>query len=361
LVVQRCHARVGILGNPSDGYAGKTISTTIGNFEAIVTLRASTAIKFLPNAMGDRDTFTSIDDFVDSISKDGYDGGIKLLMATTKIFTDALEEEDIVLDERLKRGFTVSYTTDVPRQLGLAGSSAICTATFRALMEWHAVPPSFIPPERLAGYVLRAEQQELGIAAGLQDRVSQAFDQPVFMNFTPEAFAANEGKHGQYETFPADVAEWLQGKLFLLFPTEGSALAGKSSGKVHSPVRKRWEEGDPVIRKTMMEIAELAEQGRRALVAHDENALVRLMNENFQLRLSIFKDAVAQRDKQMIDIARSCGENVAAKLPGSGGAVLAFTSNGNEFKKGMAAHKDIHVIELIVRHPARKRAKLASE
>lgn len=33
---RRCNARVGLLGNPSDGYFGKTLSFTLGSFYAEV-------------------------------------------------------------------------------------------------------------------------------------------------------------------------------------------------------------------------------------------------------------------------------------------------------------------------------------
>ena len=36
LIWHKAYARIGLLGNPSDGYYGKTISLTIGNFWAEV-------------------------------------------------------------------------------------------------------------------------------------------------------------------------------------------------------------------------------------------------------------------------------------------------------------------------------------
>jgi molybdopterin-guanine dinucleotide biosynthesis protein A len=38
-VTHRCPARVGLMGNPSDGFKGKTLSFLISNFEATVTIR----------------------------------------------------------------------------------------------------------------------------------------------------------------------------------------------------------------------------------------------------------------------------------------------------------------------------------
>jgi hypothetical protein len=37
-IIQKCHARVGLMGNPSDGFRGKTISFLIENFYAEVTI-----------------------------------------------------------------------------------------------------------------------------------------------------------------------------------------------------------------------------------------------------------------------------------------------------------------------------------
>jgi glucuronokinase len=36
-----CNARVGLMGNPSDGFEGKTLSFLIDNFSAVVTITAN--------------------------------------------------------------------------------------------------------------------------------------------------------------------------------------------------------------------------------------------------------------------------------------------------------------------------------
>jgi len=48
-LVSRVHARVGLLGNPSDGYGGKTISFSLANYHAEVRPRpASTGALAAP-------------------------------------------------------------------------------------------------------------------------------------------------------------------------------------------------------------------------------------------------------------------------------------------------------------------------
>jgi len=43
-VVERCPARIGLMGNPSDGFNGKTLSILVANFGATVTLTPSATL-----------------------------------------------------------------------------------------------------------------------------------------------------------------------------------------------------------------------------------------------------------------------------------------------------------------------------
>jgi glucuronokinase len=74
----------------------------------------------------------------------------------------------------------VRYQTTIPRQVGLAGSSAIIVATLRCLMEFYDVQ---MPLEAQPTFVLLVEQEELGITVGLQDRVIQVYEGLVYMDF----------------------------------------------------------------------------------------------------------------------------------------------------------------------------------
>ncbi len=76
-------------------------------------------------------------------------------------------------------GFRLSYDTNIPKQAGLSGSSAIVTAALSAL-EAHFGPSFALPRETRPGLVLAAEAA-LGITAGLQDRVVQTYEGVVYM------------------------------------------------------------------------------------------------------------------------------------------------------------------------------------
>ena len=45
--------RIAIIGNPSDGYYGKTIAATIDNFQAIVEIHESSTLRISPNPIHD--------------------------------------------------------------------------------------------------------------------------------------------------------------------------------------------------------------------------------------------------------------------------------------------------------------------
>jgi glucuronokinase len=101
------------------------------------------------------------------------------------------------------------------------------------------------------------------------------------------------------------------------------------SGRVHSEVRYRWEQGDADVRHAIGEVARCAEQGREALQAGDTKRLGQLMNRNFDLRRKLFGDeALGEHNLALVEIARSAG--FAAKLPGSSGAALILLEGDAE-------------------------------
>ena len=78
LIRTRSHARAGFLGNPSDGYFGKTVSFAFRDFSAEVTLYETPELGFVPGDVDDS-SFASPDDLLKDIQLFGYYGGIRLL------------------------------------------------------------------------------------------------------------------------------------------------------------------------------------------------------------------------------------------------------------------------------------------
>ena len=80
IIKSKAYARAALIGNPSDGYYGKTISFTFDNFAATVTLYESPELEILPTRR-DGSVFTSLDDLARDVQLFGYYGGIRLLKA----------------------------------------------------------------------------------------------------------------------------------------------------------------------------------------------------------------------------------------------------------------------------------------
>src|SRR5450432_2596830 len=117
IITQRAFARAGLVGNPSDGYFGKTISFVIRNFKATVRLWESPHFEIVPTH-GDFTRFETVEDFLRDLKLHGYYGGMRLIKAAVKRFHDYCRENNRELH---RRNFTISFDTDIPRLVGLAG------------------------------------------------------------------------------------------------------------------------------------------------------------------------------------------------------------------------------------------------
>jgi glucuronokinase len=309
LVRKRAFARAGLLGNPSDGYHGKTISISVRNYWAEVVLYEWDSVEIVL-ADDDRAKFDSVAELARDVRLHGYYGGIRLIKATIKRFVEHCQARGLALHDRK---FSVRYQTTIPRQVGLAGSSAIIVATLRCLMEFYDVQ---LPLETQPMFVLLVEREELGITVGLQDRVIQVYEGLVYMDFDPARERIVDGL-ACYSYEPMDPA-----LLPPLYVAHHETL-GEPTEVFHDKIRERFNRGDQAVVGAMRCFAELAANGREALIARDPDRVARLIDANFDARRSIYQ--LPQWQIDMVETARQCG--ASAKFAGSGGAILG-TYNG---------------------------------
>jgi glucuronokinase len=311
LTRKRAFARAGLLGNPSDGYGGRTISICVRNYWAEVVLYEWDSVEIVL-ADDDRARFDSVHELARDVRLHGYYGGIRLIKATVKRFVEYCHARNLTLHDRK---FAVRYQTTIPRQVGLAGSSAIIVATLRALMEFYDVD---MPVEAQPTFVLLVEQEELGITVGLQDRVIQVYEGLVYMDFDPGREQSVSGlRCFWYE--PMDPA-----LLPPLYVAHHETL-GEPTEVFHSNIRERFNRGDPEVVAAMRRFADIAADGRRALLARDMGDVARLVDANFDTRRSIYR--LPQWQIDMVETARAAG--ASAKFAGSGGAIVG-TCDGDE-------------------------------
>lgn len=312
IVRAHAYARAGLLGNPSDGFFGKTISVIVKNFSARVVVYEWPELEIILSRQ-DRCQFDRIEDLVLDVKLNGLYGGLRLIKAAIKGFSDYCRDQGMKLPVR---NFSLRYETDIPRQVGLAGSSAIITAVFRALMDFYEVS---IPKEILPNLILGVETREIGIAAGLQDRVCQVYEGLVYMDFDRDYMQCHG--HGYYESMdPA-----LLPQLYIAYRTDLSQV----SGVFHNDLRARWEQGDPEVQEGMRVFAELAARGRECLLNGDHRQLAELMNRNFDTRARICR--LDPRHVEMVQVARNLG--ASAKYAGSGGSIVGICPNEEVFAR----------------------------
>ena len=306
------YPRAGLIGNPSDGYHGKTIAFIVRNFSASVNLWQSPELEIQP-ARRDEMVFGSLGDLVEDTDSYGYYGGLRLLKASVKRFHDHCIQNGLSLHDR---NFTIRYRSDIPPHVGMAGSSAIITACVRALMEFYEIQ---IPAPVLANLVLSVETDELLIPAGLQDRVVQAYEGLVFMDFAKKHF--EEMAHGVYEELDLTSLP----DLYIAY----SPRLSESTEIFHNDIQGRFDQGEPAVIDAMAEWATLAQQARDLLSQGKGQDLGPLLNRNFDLRKSIYR--LSQGNLDMIEAARSAG--ASAKFTGSGGAIVGIYDGEEMFER----------------------------
>ena len=241
-------ARAALAGNPSDLYGGAVLAVTLPSPGAqVVAEPADELLVEPPNPL--------------------VEAGARRLGVTARI----------------------AWSTTIPRSVGLGGSSALVIATLRALRE--------MEPAELAELALAIEVEDLGIAAGPQDRYAQAYGGLTFMEFAGEP---PECEPLDPSLLPPLVVAWRE-------------AAAEGSGAVHGRLRKAADE-EPLRR-----LAQSARTARYALVDRDLGKFARCVDASFDARRELM--VLDPRHVEMIEAARAAG--ASANYTGSGGAIVA--------------------------------------
>src|SRR3954452_9702391 len=117
IITAHAYARAGLVGNPSDGYYGKTISFIIRNYKATVHLWESPHFEIVPTH-GDLARIDSVNAFLRDRRLHGYHGGRRLTKAALKKSHDSFRRHDAALPDR---AFTIRAETAVRRVGGRSG------------------------------------------------------------------------------------------------------------------------------------------------------------------------------------------------------------------------------------------------
>lgn len=306
------YPRAAVIGNPSDGYFGKTIAFVFSNFIAKVQLYQTPMLEIKPQRV-DETTYSNMEELVNNVNFAGYYGGMRLIKGMVKVFYEYCKLNNIKLTSK---NFTITYNSDIPLRLGLAGSSAILTACLKALCLFYEI---YIEPAVFANLVLSVETKELGISAGLQDRVAQAFEKPVFMNFDRKIM--KKQGYGEYQV--------LQNVHFPNFYIAYRKNLSEGTETVHNNLKARFEIKEAKVLQAMKRWAQITEEFKVALEKGDTQQMHNLINENFDLRRNLIP--ISSGNIEMVELARSAG--ASAKFTGSGGAIIGTYADEKMYSK----------------------------
>jgi len=285
-IVATAPGRAGIIGNPTDGYGGSVLSSTLAE-RARVVIEDSSEFRVQVGELAT--VFRTPKDYL--LKKDRFD----VVRAVMQYFG----KTDLKL--------SIKVSTDVPVQGGLSGSTAILASLVAALLRMWGRDASRY---HLAEMLRIIELNYLKIHCGYQDHYMTAFGGVNFMDFrekqnyrrlADEIYATVEPLAPHVKELP-----------FLLAHSGIKHV----SGAVHLPIRERWLEGEKLVVEGYERIALLARQGKRALIERDWETLANLMSENHRIQHEI--SHVGDRNLDMMNAALENGA-LAAKLAGAGG------------------------------------------
>jgi glucuronokinase len=281
----RAHARAALVGNPSDGYGGRTIAFSfLDRFADVTVVRAERLVV------------------------DAERGEAALLRAAFARFAAYCFDTGAN-----PHPCSLTVRSNIPGEVGLAGSSAIVIAALRALSDFNQVT---IPKVDMPTLALAVEE-DLDIPAGLQDRVAQVYEGLVYMDFAPKLLAADG--HGAYDHLDPGIL----GDAYVAW----CPRMGVRSSVFHRELRRRFRSGDKETGAALAEIADLAEQAREAIEARDRKGLDQLVNRNFDLRRRL--GPLEPHHVRMVEVARAAG--ASANYAGSGGAITGFVHGDAAF------------------------------
>ncbi len=286
--------RCGLVGNPTDGYGGSVLSSSLSE-RAVVELTPADEIRL--EICGYTEVVRGPED-----------------LALNGSYADVAKSVFTMFEEAVKgRGFHLRAWTTVPIQAGLAGSTTMLTAILGATLRMLDLRLS---PYEIAETVRYIEFNILRVVCGFQDQYMAAFGGLNYLDFrekdprvtTDPVFATVE-----------KLEPWV-GDLPLILANTG---VQRNSGSVHGGLRERWIAGEPAVVDGYLRIARLAREAKKALLAGDWACFGAAMNENHSIQRDL--GGSGEANERLIAAALEAGA-LGAKLAGAGkgGTIIAL-------------------------------------
>ncbi len=315
-------ARVNILGNPTDALEG-----AYAVISSAIQMRAYVTVK-----EGER-LFHSLTSDVRRL----FEGCVNVIK---KYFPNVYQE---IIQKPID---VVEVKTEIPRESGLAGSTALMVAFMRALKEFYNLNKRKFNDYIIAELVQRAEEL-IGITCGYADRYVCTLGGLAYMDFRGKLF------HKPLYKEPLVTYERLDHYVNYIPLLIAYLGIRRSSGDVHRKFRAAYmrelklvrsgklEKSRARILKAMLKVGLTAIKGKYALLEEDWETFGKLMNENhkwvnYAMKLAGFKEGAGYYNNAVINYAIKEGA-LGAKLSGAGGGgsviILVEPDKENVMKK----------------------------
>jgi galactokinase/mevalonate kinase-like predicted kinase len=286
--------RAGIIGNPTDGYGGTVVSTSLAERASV---RMTPAEETVLTICGESVKITGQRDLR---LTGGYTDVAKAVLAT---FDTALHG----------RAFHLQADTEIPMRAGLAGSTAMLVAILGGVLHWMELP---LNRWEMAEAARKIEFEVMKVTCGFQDQYMAVFGGLNYMDF--------RGKEPGRET-PDPIFATVE-PLAPYVPELPMLLANTGvqhhSGSHHKPLRQRWIEGDRAVVEGYERLQALAREGKKALLRADWECLGEMMNEQHAIQRDLGASPGFQpgeeANERLIRAALDIGA-WGAKLAGAGG------------------------------------------
>ncbi|HDI74671.1 MAG: hypothetical protein DRJ52_09705 [Thermoprotei archaeon] len=302
-------ARVNVLGNPTDALEG-----AYAVISAALTLRAYVEIK------------QSEEELLD------------LFKSCLLVIKEYFPEEYRRIGDR---PVSCKYWTEIPREAGLAGSTALTTAFMYGLREVYGLNRRKLNDYILAELIQRAEEKA-GVTCGYADRYVCLMGGLAYMDFRGKLY------HRPLRKEPLTTYERLERYVKYIPLLIAYLGVRRSSSSVHRKFRSAYmkelelvkkevlKPKDAKILKAMRIVGLTAMKGKYALLEENWTEFGRLMNINHKwvniaMKLAGFKHGAGYYNNAVINYALRKGA-LGAKLSGAGGggSVIVLVEPGKE-------------------------------
>ena len=287
-------ARCGLVGNPTDGYGGTVISSSVSER---ATVEITPASGFELSICGQQETLAGVDD-----------------LRLTGGFTDVAKAVLLKYPEALQTGgFLLHGDTTVPIQAGLAGSTVMLIAILGGVLR---LLGRELSKYEIAETARDIEFNIMNVVCGFQDHYMVVFGGVNCLDFRgKDPHAAGDLPFAMVENLEPYLPEFP----YLLANTG----VQRDSGSVHRPLRQRWIEGDLEVVQGYERAAGLARTAKKAMLSGDWRTVGGLMNENHVIQRDL--GGSGEANELLIAAALRAGA-FGAKLAGAGkgGTIIAL-------------------------------------